>query len=105
MEAPPSKAMVKTQLKRNERALRGTISEGITDINRLGTQQMTQAQHHEAGPIFEELLMQVRVEYCGIVSKLEVTILSEEQASEEDATLLWMTEEFLARILAEASLI
>ena len=49
------------------------------------------------------MLTQVQEEYRGIVSKLEATILSEEQASEEDTTLLKTTEEFLMRMLPEVS--
>ena len=83
---------MKIQLKRNERALRGTILEAVTDMNRLVNQQMSQAQYHEAGPIMEELFNQVREEYSGIASKLEAMILSEQQALEEGAVLLRMTE-------------
>ena len=82
-EGPLSKVVVKAQLKRNQRILRSTISEAITDMNKMVTQRFTHAQYHEAGPLVEELLTQVWREYCGIVSKIEVTILSEEQASEE----------------------
>ena len=60
--------MVKSQLKRSKRTLRGTISGAVTIINRLVTQQMTQAQYHEAGPLVKELLTQVQEEYRGIVS-------------------------------------
>ena len=56
--------------------MRGTISRAVTNMNRLVTHQMFQAQYREAGPLVEELLTQVREEHCGIVSKLEVVILS-----------------------------
>ena len=69
------------------------------------SQQISQAQYREAGPLMEELLTQVREVYRGVVSKLKVTILSEEQASEEDATLLGTTKEFLARMLQKVILI
>ena len=102
---PPSKAKVKTHIKKSERTLRGTISGAVTNMNRLVTQQMTQAQYHQADPLVKELLTQVWEEYHGIVSKLEVTILSEGQASEEDTTLLTTTEEFLAWELPRVRLI
>ena len=66
-----AKAVVKTQLKRSKRMLRGTILVTVTDMNRLVTQQMTQAQYHNAGPLAEELLSQVWEEYRGIFSKLK----------------------------------
>ena len=71
----------------------------VTYMNRLVTQQITKAQYHKAGPLVEELLNQIRVEYRGIVSKLEATILSEKQASEKGTTLLRTTEEFLAQMV------
>ena len=98
-----AKAVVKTQLKRSERTLRGTISRAVTDMNRLVTQQMSKAQYREAGPLVEEVLTQVLEEYRGIVSKLEAAILSEEQASEEDAVPLTTTDEFFSRVLPEVS--
>ena len=55
VEGSPSKAVVKTQLKRSERMVRGTISRAVMDMNKLVTQKMTQAQHH----LVEELLTQV----------------------------------------------
>ena len=103
VEGPLSKAVVKTQLKRSERTLRGTISVAVTNMDMLVTQQMTQAQYHKAGPLVEELLTQVREENRGIVSKFEATILSQELASEEDTTLLRTTEEFMAQMLPEVS--
>ena len=99
MAGPPSKAVVKTQLKKSERTLRGTISGAIFNMNRMSTQQMTQAQYHEAGPLVKELWKQVQEEYRVIVYKLESMILSEKQASEEDTTLLKTTKEFLAWVL------
>ena len=48
VDGPPSRAMVKTQLKRSERTLRGTISVMVTDFNRLLSLQMTQVQYGEA---------------------------------------------------------
>ena len=51
VEGPPSKTVVKNQLKRSKRALRGTISEGVANINRLVTQQMNRDQYYEASPL------------------------------------------------------
>ena len=70
VEGPLSQAVVETQLKRSERTLQGTISEAVTDMNRMVTQQITQAQYREAGPLVKKLLTQDWEEYCGIVSKL-----------------------------------
>ena len=79
VEGPPSKAVARTQLKRSERTLRGTNSGAITYTNRLVSQQMTQAQYHEAAPMVKNLLTRIRKEYYSIVSRLEVPILSWEQ--------------------------
>ena len=72
VEGPSSKAVVRTQLTRSERTLRGTISGTITNTNRLVSQQITQAQYHKIAPLVKKLLSQIREECCGIVSKLEV---------------------------------
>ena len=50
----------------------------------------------------KELLTQLRDKYRDVVFKLEVTILSEEKALEEDIVLFRTTEEFLTRILSKA---
>ena len=105
MEGAPIKAVVKTQLKKIERKLRGTLSGAVSNMNRSVTQQMTPAQYHEASLLVDELLIQVREEYHDIVTKLEALILSEEQASEEDTTLLRTTEKFLIRLLPEVNAI
>ena len=47
----------------------------------------------------KKLITQVWEEYPCIVSKLEVAILSEEQALEEDTTILRIAKEFLTRML------
>ena len=67
VDGPPSQTVAKSQLKRSERTLRGTISETVTDMNRLVIQQLTQAQYHEASPLVKKLLNQVREKYSGIV--------------------------------------
>ena len=59
VDGPPSKAVVKTQLKRSERTLRGTNSVLVTNMDRLASQQMTQAQY------------QVREEYRAIMTTKE----------------------------------
>ena len=92
VEGPPSKAVAKTQLKKNERTLRSTISGAIANTRRLVSQPMTQTQLHKAAPLVKKLQTQIREEYCDIVFKLKVAILSEEQASEEDTILLKMVE-------------
>ena len=86
-EGPPSKAMMKVQLKRSEPTLRDTISE---------------AQNHKPSPLVKELLTQLREKYREVIFKLEVTILSEEQALEEDIIFLRTTEKFLTRMLSKA---
>ena len=65
---------------------------------------MSQDQYHEADPLVKELLAQVGEEYCGIVSELEIAILSEDQVSEEDGALLRTTEEVLARMLSKSEI-
>ena len=87
-EGPPSKAVAKTQLKKSERMLRDMISGAVTNTNRLVSHQMTQAQYHKAGSLVKTLLTQVREDYRSTVSKLKAMILSEDQASKEDTTLL-----------------
>ena len=87
VEDSPSKAMVKTQIKKSKRTLQGIILRAVTNMNRLVTKVMTQAQYFETGPLVKKLLTPVRVEYCDIVSQLEFAILSE-----EGATLLGLTQ-------------
>ena len=45
VEGSPNKALVKTQLKKSVRTLRGNIARAVTDINRLVVQQLSRAQY------------------------------------------------------------